>query len=90
MTVDGDMRTDVIAVITQRRELAGPAGGTVVRRGGCTLVLDRREGVPPIRYSVTVPVSRRAAVADGMAAMAMQQNPYGDRIGEAFAALHRV
>jgi len=52
-TPDGDVRTDIIAVITQKREVA-PG---VFHRGGCTLVLDRREGVPhPIRYAVVKPV----------------------------------
>jgi subtilisin family serine protease len=90
VTADGDMRTDIIAVITQRRELTDPDGGAVMVRGGCTLVLDRREGVPPIRYCVTVPVFGKAATANGMAAMAMRRNPYADPIGEPFAMLHRV
>jgi hypothetical protein len=90
VTVDGDMRTDIIAVITQRRELDSPVGGAVTVRGGCTLVLDRREGVPPIRYCVTVPVFGKTALANGMMAMAMRRSPYSDQSGEPFAMLHRA
>ncbi len=57
MTPDGEMRTDIIAVITQRRQIVSEDGDPAIFRGGCTLVLDRREDVPPIRYCVTVPVS---------------------------------
>ena len=85
---DGEVRTDIIAVITQRRTLAD---GAVVR-GGCTLVLDRREDVPPIRYCVTVPVFSdrlaKAAAAGTAAALAARRNPYGGG-GEPFAMLHR-
>ena len=55
-TSDGDMRTDIIAVITQRRRLPGSDHEPFYFRGGCTLVLDRREGLPPVRYCITVPV----------------------------------
>ena len=91
MTPDGEMRTDIIAVITQRRQLAMNGNDF---RGGCTLVLDRREDVPPIRYCVTVPVFAKGraqrASSDGMAAMAAERNPYGNYgINEPFAMLHR-
>jgi subtilisin family serine protease len=91
MTPDGEMRTDIIAVITQRRQIVG---GTGIFRGGCTLVLDRREDVPPIRYCITVPVGSasraRKAQENGMAAMARARNPYGDfGVNEPFALLHR-
>ena len=72
-TPDGDVRTDIIAVITQRRDL--PGGG--YRRGGCTLVLDRREGVRhPIRYAVVKPVWEMAAAANNP-----QDAPHGFRAG---------
>jgi hypothetical protein len=94
MTPDGEMRTDIIAVITQRRQIAN-GGAPGFFRGGCTLVLDRREDVPPIRYCVTVPVSSESralqALNKGMAAIAAQRGPYGDHgINEPFAMLHRV
>jgi len=92
VTDDGEIRTDIIAVITQRRTLTLPGGGTAVVRGGCTLVLDRREDVPPIRYCVTVPVFSdrlaKAAVAGSAASLAAQRNPYGGS-DEPFAMLHR-
>ena len=92
VTEDGEVRTDLIAVITQRRTLTLPGGGTATVRGGCTLVLDRREDVPPIRYCVTVPVFSdtlaKTAAAGGSAALAARRNPYGDS-NEPFAMLHR-
>jgi hypothetical protein len=93
-TPDGEMRTDIIAEITQRRRLAMKGAKEVLIRGGCTLVLDRREDAPPIRYCITVPVSSerlaRKALDNGIAAMAAASNPYGDSgINEPFAMLHR-
>jgi hypothetical protein len=92
VTEDGEIRTDLIAVITQRRTLTLPGGGAATVRGGCTLVLDRREDVPPIRYCVSVPVFGSAlaktAAAGGGAALAARRNPYGDG-KEPFALLHR-
>ena len=53
---DGDIKTDVIVVITQRRRVprdpAKPASGTFMFRGGCTLVIDPSNSAEPIRYSV--------------------------------------
>ena len=88
------MRTDIIAVITQRRPLAINGGEPICLRGGCPLVLDRREDVPPIRYSITVSVfsASRAekALNNGMAAMAAERTPYGNfGLNEPFAMLHR-
>ena len=93
-TLEGEMRTDIIAVITQRRQLAPNGGQPIYLRGGCTLVLDRREDVPPIRYSITVPVSSASraerALNNGMAAMAAERTPYGNYgLNEPFAMLHR-
>ncbi len=94
LTADGEMRTDIIAVITQRRTLATEGNPDAEFRGGCTLVLDRREGVPPVRYCITVPVSstNRAqnALQNHIAAMAAR-GPYGDYgANEPFAMLHRA
>jgi hypothetical protein len=53
---DGDIKTDVIVVITQRRQVPRdpmkPAAGTFMFRGGCTLVIDPSNNAEPIRYSV--------------------------------------
>jgi len=59
-TADGEPRTDIVAVITQRRRLpldpARPDGPCFTFRGGCTLLLDREYDAPPIRYAVARPV----------------------------------
>jgi subtilisin family serine protease len=94
MTADGEMRTDIIAVITQRRTLASEGRPDDEFRGGCTLVLDRREEVPAVRYCITVPVSStnraQSALQNHMAAMAAR-DPYGEYgINEPFAMLHRA
>src|SRR5439155_14300679 len=81
LTTDGEMRTDIIAVITQRRRLATEGDPDEEFRGGCTLILDRREDVLPVRYCITVPVSSTdratSALQTRMAAMAAR-GPYGD------------
>ncbi|MBV8335440.1 MAG: S8 family serine peptidase [Alphaproteobacteria bacterium] len=94
LTEDGEMRTDIIAVITQRRTMASEGNPDAEFRGGCTLVLDRREDVPPVRYCITVPVSStnraHSALANHIAAMAAR-GPYGDQeVNEPFAMLHRA
>jgi subtilisin family serine protease len=94
LTEDGEMRTDIIAVITQRRTLASEGKPDAEFRGGCTLILDRREDVPAVRYCITVPVSspNRAerALRNHMEAMAAR-SPYGDHgVNEPFAMLHRA
>jgi hypothetical protein len=66
-TPDGDIRTDIIAVITQTDHSGPPLTRGLPFRGGCTLVLDRREGMDPIRYCIAKPVfsrSRREAAAE--------------------------
>ena len=60
-TADGERRTDIVAVVTQKRDLpVDPAGGkgqpTFVFRGGCTLLLDRGYKSQPIRYAICRPV----------------------------------
>ena len=56
VTPDGDIKTDVIVVITQRRKIPrdpkDPTGATFGFRGGCTLVIDPTNTAEPIRYSV--------------------------------------
>jgi hypothetical protein len=94
LTADGEMRTDIIAVMTQRRTMASEGNPDAEFRGGCTLILDRREDVPPVRYCVTVPVSStnraQSALQNHLAAIAAR-SPYGDYgANEPFAMLHRV
>ena len=98
-TADGERRTDIVAVITQSRELdpapGAPAGSAGRIYGGCTLLLDRSHGPPPIRYAIIRPIDAKridalqayrggAADARGLA--------YGDggaaTRAEPFAALH--
>jgi subtilase family protein len=56
VTPDGDIKTDVIVVITQRRRVPrdpkDPTGDTFIFRGGCTLVVDPSNAAQPICYSV--------------------------------------
>jgi Subtilase family len=94
LTEDGEMRTDIIAVITQRRSLASAGKPNAEFRGGCTLVLDRREDVPAVRYCITVPVSStdraQNALQNHITAMAAR-GPYGEyAANEPFAMLHRA
>jgi hypothetical protein len=55
-TEDGEPRTDIVALITQRRQApidpANPAAGNFTFRGGCTLLLDREYDAQPIRYAI--------------------------------------
>lgn len=61
-TMDGEQRADIVATVTQKRWLpvdpSRPvsADNRFVFRGGCTLLLDRRYGTPPIRYAICRPV----------------------------------
>jgi hypothetical protein len=96
LTVDGEMRTDIIAVVTQRRRFATEGKPDAEFRGGCTLILDRREDVPAVRYCITVPVSSsiraQSALQSHIAAWAAR-GPYGyfgDWDSEPFAILHRA
>lgn len=87
-TPDGDVRTDIIAVITQKR---GVPGG--FRRGGCTLVLDRREGVRhPIRYAVIKPVcappNTLGTAPQAFGKAGLRTLYFGSQAKEPFAMLH--
>jgi hypothetical protein len=59
-TEDGEPRTDIVALITQRRQApidpANPAAGNFTFRGGCTLLLDREYDAQPIRYAIARPI----------------------------------
>jgi hypothetical protein len=94
-TPEGAVRTDLIAVITQRRWVAGSMpGGGFWFRGGCTLVLDRGNRAAPVRYCITKPVwnTERAAREASFAAAAEPHlhEMYFGAAGEAepFAFLH--
>lgn len=99
-TADGEHRTDIVAVITQRRQVpidpAHPAKGRFTFRGGCTLLLDRGYRTPPIRYAISRPVWNDAR-AGAVRTFVHGPGPYGAdaRFGadphganEPFAALH--
>ncbi len=53
---DGTFRTDLVAVVTQRREEpvdpAQPKGEKLVFRGGCTLIIDTKKDHEHIRYAI--------------------------------------
>ena len=58
-TADGESRTDIVAVITQRRKVPvvpGRSGPSFTFRGGCTLLLDLEYDSSPIRYAIARPV----------------------------------
>ena len=66
-TLEGELRTDLVAVVTQKRSMSrdtgSPDGPGFDFRGGCTLILDRDYDAPcPIRYAISRPVfnDRRA------------------------------
>lgn len=90
MTADGEPRTDIVAVITQRRQVNGD-----VVRGGCTLILDREYSTDPIRYAVVRSLRGRvdAHAAQTQAGAAAGQALYGRdpavQVREPFAAVHR-
>jgi hypothetical protein len=89
---NGDIRTDIIAVITQQRNVRNKNGGTFRLRGGCTLVLDRRQGMPPIRYAITKPVYRDPKqvfdYSQSRLGRSLNDLYFGDSQGEPFALLH--
>lgn len=100
-TAEGEPRTDVVAVITQRRELpldpGRPDGPAFTFRGGCTLLLDREYDTDPIRYAITHPIwsttraerERRYIAQRGLGPNAFygQAEP-GAPAAEPFAAFH--
>ena len=99
-TADGETRTDLVAVITQRRAVPrdpkSPNGPTFMFRGGCTLLLDREyDAACPIRYAISRPVfnDRRAArVRDYQFGGGITDEYDGGRAGaagrEPFALVH--
>ena len=101
VTADGEARTDVVALITQRRRIpldpANPDGPSLSFRGGCTLVMDREYGTDPIRYAIVRPVwsqegerrRDRLAAQAGHGPNALYGVPANGAAAEPFAALHR-
>ncbi len=95
----GDIRTEVIIVITQRRMVPrdpnDPSGRTFMFRGGCTLVVDPSNTAAPIRYSVVKSIwsegrmewQRRFQAEQGLGLRSLY---FGDEFGakEPFALLH--
>ncbi len=97
-TVDGERRTDIVAVITQRMDWPvdphDPSRGTFPLRGGCTLLLDSSHGTPPIRYAIIRPANDpvRAAQVRGYS-QGPGQDPHlcycaRAAANEPFAAMH--
>ena len=82
ITPDGDLRTDIIAVIDQRRAI--PLDGKDVKngffwfRGGATLIIDPRKGKEEVRYTIVKNSDsesrqqRQRAMATGTAAPGMR------------------
>jgi hypothetical protein len=100
MTAEAEPRTDVVAILTQRRDLpldpANPAAGTFPFRGGSTLLVSREIDSAPLRYAIARPVSsepRQARMRQyqqeryGYHAVYKPQPPDGS--GSPFALLHR-
>ena len=100
-TLDGEPRTDVVALITQWRWVpfddAKPDGPGVKFRGGATLVMDREYDTDPIRYAIVRPVWSRAGERMRDRLLAQEGHGpnalYGGRPAgagaEPFAMLHR-
>ena len=104
-TADGEPRTDIVALITQRKKVpvdpASPDGASFEFRGGCTLLLDREYNVQcPIRFAISRPIwnrDREARVREylGGAGPALSGLTYGGdapepALREPFAILHET
>ena len=95
---DGSFRTDVVAVIHQRRAIPidgkDVANGFFWFRGGATLIIDPREGYQSIRYSIIknsgsqARLERQRQTAGGSFVSPLRALYFGDADGEPFAALH--
>ena len=101
---DGSFRVEVVAVIQQRIPIAldgtaMPQGmtkgdGFFWFRGGATIIIDPREGLEEIRYSIiknTGSVDRQKRQAGTMAAnylSPLRALYFGDEVSEPFALLH--
>ena len=99
VTRDGETRTDIVAVITQRKDLpvnpVEPHGRKFTFRGGCTLLLDREYDADcPIRYAISRPIfnDRRAArVRKYLYGIgAADTFGFGPRGNEPFALVHAM
>jgi hypothetical protein len=98
---DGQIKSDVIAVITQRRRVpvdpADPDGQKFTFRGGCTLIIDAANEAEPIRYAVRKSVgnpwrldAQRSYLgeAGGLSLRSLYFGGDGDDGKEPFAFLH--
>jgi hypothetical protein len=95
---DGSLRTDVVAIISQRR--AVPTDGKDVAngwfwfRGGATLILDARKGHEAIRYSIvkssasTSRLERQRQIQALPFVSPLRALYFGGSDSEPFAALH--
>jgi hypothetical protein len=85
-TQDGEPRTDIVVVITQRQEVNGARV-----RGGCTLILDREYNTDPIRYAIvkTLPGQVAAVRMRAVAPNSLYGTDQATTIAEPFSALHR-
>lgn len=97
---DGSIRTDVIAVIEQRRPVpldgVDTANGWFWFRGGATLIIDSREDRMAIRYAVikncgsTTRLERQRKTASGVFDSPLRGMYFGASTREPFAALHAL
>ncbi len=95
---DGSFRTDVVAVIDQRRpepiDGKDMANGWFWFRGGATLILDPRERHQEIRYSIVknssslTRLERQRSTVSGSFVSPLRALYFGHAVGEPFAALH--
>ena len=98
IAADGTPRTEIVATILQRRPLpldpATPNGAKFWFRGGCTLIIDPREGRREIRYAIlknsgsTSRAERQRQTATGGASTALRALYFGATAAEPFALLH--
>jgi hypothetical protein len=84
ITPDGDLQTDIVAVIDQRRAIAldgrDVKNGFFWFRGGVTLIINPRAGKEEVRYTITKSsanesrLERQKAMATGMTADSMRSS----------------
>ncbi len=95
---DGSVQVEVVATVLQRRPLpldpANPDGEKFWFRGGCTLIIDPREGRRAIRYAIiknsgsTARGERQRQTAIGGASTSLRALYFGATAAEPFAMLH--
>lgn len=95
---DGSFRTEVIAVIQQRRpepfDGKDLSNGWFWFRGGATLILDPRQGRQEVRYSILkntnseTRLSRQRGYASGGMSSSLRSLYFGNQTAEPFAVMH--